>query len=347
MKKNLLIASILLSGAASAQFTQTNEPAIGAAQPMYELDESASSYSNLTGSGQTWDYSGVAGLDNSPRVLSVVDPTTTPKGAYFTNSTKAIAIEGFITTYMSSSSTERQSQGFVYIDGTDTTVVNINSNTELLMNYPMALSNSLVDTYGGTVISTLAPTTFSCTGNNMAKVDGTGTIILNAATTLTDVTRYMLTDTATATVPFIGNVKIIRTQYEYYTLGSNLELPVFLHSTLSITIGANAPMVQSIVLNQYQPDGFASVDSHTLTGVTVYPNPATETININYYTAEAGNVSIQVLDVTGKIYFSQNANASSGNNTFGIGLDGIESGVYFVQIKNSDKQLIDKFIVTK
>ena len=64
-------------------------------------------------------------------------------------------------------------------------------------------------------------------------------------------------------------------------------------------------------------------------------------------TAEAGNVSIQVLDVTGKVYFTQNANASVGNNAFGIALDGIESGVYFVQIKNGDKQLIDKFIVTK
>jgi len=79
----------------------------------------------------------------------------------------------------------------------------------------------------------------------------------------------------------------------------------------------------------------------------VYPNPASDKLQLNYFTSEAGNVTISVVDVTGKIYITQTTIANSGNNTFTIGLDNLESGVYFVQIKNGEKQVIDKFIVTK
>lgn len=77
----------------------------------------------------------------------------------------------------------------------------------------------------------------------------------------------------------------------------------------------------------------------------VYPNPANDRIQLNYYTTEAGAVSIQVLDVTGKAYLTQNTQANAGVNTFSLALDNLESGVYFVQIKNGEKQSIDKFIV--
>ena len=79
----------------------------------------------------------------------------------------------------------------------------------------------------------------------------------------------------------------------------------------------------------------------------VYPNPASDKIQLNYFTSEAGAVSINVVDVTGKVYITKTATAVNGNNTFTIGLDALESGVYFVQIKNGEKQVIDKFIVTK
>ncbi|MGB4831490.1 MAG: DUF4331 family protein, partial [Chitinophagales bacterium] len=79
----------------------------------------------------------------------------------------------------------------------------------------------------------------------------------------------------------------------------------------------------------------------------VYPNPAKDKLQINYFTNEGGNVAISVVDVTGKVYLTQNTNASNGYNTFSLGLEQLNSGVYFVQIKNGEKQVIDKFIVTK
>lgn len=337
MKKNLLIASLLLSGAASAQFTQANEPAIGAAQPMYEVDQSADPYSTLTGAGQTWDYSMYGKLDDSPRTFSVVDPATTPEGATFTAADKAIVIEGFMTTYISSTSTERVSQGFVYIDGTDTTVVDISSNDELLMNYPMALSNSLVDTYGGTVNSTLAPTPFSCTGNNIASVDGSGTLILNASTTLSNVLRYKLIDTASATVPFVGEVLLVRSQYEYYELSSG-NLPVFIHSTMSIAIGAGTPTVTSVVLNYVEPDGYAAINENTLTGVTVYPNPANDVLSVK---GLKNNAILTLVDAQGKTIATQAVEAGIAT----MNIDNVNAGVYFLHITSNNETSVQRVVV--
>ncbi|ASS48189.1 MAG: hypothetical protein A3D31_00115 [Candidatus Fluviicola riflensis] len=338
MKKNLLIASLLLSGAASAQFTQANEPAIGASQAMYELEETADPYAGITGAGVTWDYSSYFGMDNSPRTFSIIDPATTPHAATFSTSTKAISIEGFITTFISSDASTRISQGFAYVDGTDTTVVDLSSNTELLMNYPMALSNSLVDTYGGDVNTTLAPTPFTCTGNDVATVDGSGTLILNSSTTISNVLRYHLADTANATVPIIGEVQIIRSQYEYYDLGNNSNMPVFIYSSLGISIGGNPPTETFAVLSSVAPDGFLGVNTEELAGISVYPNPATETISVDGLTADA---QLTLVDAQGKTVASKAVEAGFAS----MNVDAVTAGVYFLHVTSNELTTVERVVI--
>lgn len=337
MKKNLLIASLLLSGAASAQFNQGNEPAIGANQAMYELEETADPYAGLTGAGQTWDYSSYFGIDNSPRTFSIVDPATTPHAATFTSSTKAISIEGFLTTFISSDANTRVSQGFAFVDGTDTTVVDLSSNTELLMNYPMALSDNLVDTYGGSVNTTLAPLPLTCTGNNVASVDGSGTLTLNSSTTINNVLRYHLIDTANATTPF-GDVLLVRNQYEYYALGSNSNMPLFVHSTLGISIGGGVPTETVVVLSSVAPDGYLGVNIEELSNITVYPNPATETISVNGLTADA---QLTLVDAQGKTVASKAVEAGFAS----MDIDALTAGVYFLHIASNDQTTVERVIV--
>jgi len=338
MKKNLLIVSLLLSGAAAAQFTQTNEPALNASQAMFELEETADPYATFTGVGQTWDYSSYFGIDNSPRTFSVIDPATTPQAATFTSSTKAIQIEGFITTFISSDASTRISQGFAYVDGTDTTVVDLSSNTELLMNYPMDVTNSLVDTYGGTVNTTLVATPFACTGNDVATVDGSGTLILNAATTLSNVLRYHLVDTATATIPIIGQVQIVRNQYEYYQLGSNQEMPVFIYASLGIAIGGGAPTYTTVVLSEVAPDGYLSINTNELSTVTVYPNPATDVISVNGLTS---NATLTLIDAQGKTITTQSVEAGVAS----MDIAHVTAGVYFLNITSNNETSVQRVVI--
>jgi hypothetical protein len=340
MKRNLLIASLLLTGAASAQFTQANEPAIGAGQAMYELDTLAPDYASATGSGQNWDYSTTAGMSATTRALTIEDPDLTPEGASFPAATKAIVIEGFMTTYISSTVSSRSSQGFSFeAEGLGTVNAKLNTDDELLMNYPMALSNSLVDVFSGSASSSMIPGNFPCSGNNAAVVDGMGTLKLNAATTLTNVLRYKLVDTAHATgIPFMNTADLIRTQYEYYVLGSNNELPVFIYTTLSVSIGGGDPTETVFILSYVEPDALLAVNEQELENITVYPNPATETISVK---GLENNATLTLVDATGKTVST--TTAEPGAATMNIG--NVTAGVYFLHVTSNNATSVQRVVI--
>ncbi len=338
MKKNLLIASLLLSGVATAQFTQSNEPANGAGHPMYSLEETADPFASATGAGQTWDYSGYFGIDNSTTLFSVEDPATTPQGSNFPAATKAIVIANQMTTYINSSSTARNSQGFSFTDP-QLGVVNIKLTTddELLMNYPMALTDNLTDAFAGT--GSAMAQSFPITGTITATVDGTGTLKLNSATTLTNVIRYKMVDVAHATgVPFVTTADITRTQYEYYVLGSNSNLPVFIHSTMEVSLSSAAPTPNVSVFSYVAPDGYLSVNSNELASITVYPNPATETISVNGLTADA---QLTLVDAQGKTVASKAVEAGFAS----MDINAVNAGVYFLHVTSNDLTTVERVIV--
>lgn len=336
MKKNLLIASLLLSGAASAQFTQANEPATGVSQAMYELEETADSYANATGAGQTWNYSSYFGIDNGPRTLSVTTAAANPEGANFPSAQKAISIEGFITTFISSTASARSSEGFSYDSGDPllgTVNVVFNTDNGLLMNYPMALSNSLVDVYAGTAYTSSGD--FPTTGNSASVVDGEGTLILNGSTTYTGVLRYKLIDTADANAGLFGPVQIVRTQYEYYKLGSNQNMPLFVHSTLSISI---LPDPTVVVLSSVAPDGYLGVNTEELANITVFPNPATETISVKGLTADA---QLTLVDAQGKTVANKAVEAGFAS----MDINAVTAGVYFLHVTSNDQTTVERVVV--
>ncbi len=338
MKKNLLIASILLSGAATAQFTQSNEPAAGVSQAMFELEATADPYASFTGAGQTWDYSSYFGLDNSPRTFSVTTAAADPNGSDFPSAQKAVVIEGFITTFISSTASARNSQGFTYSDPSFGLVkVKLDVDDELLMNYPMALSDNLIDVYSGTA-ETISFGSFATTGNNACVVDGSGTLVLNGSTTHTGVLRYMLIDTAEANAGILGNVQIIRTQYEYYKSAVNQDMPLLIHTTLTIILDGGTPNVQTVVLSSATPDGFLGVNTNELTSITVYPNPATETISVNGLTADA---QLTLVDAQGKTVASKVVEAGFAS----MDINAVNAGVYFLHVTSNDLTTVERVIV--
>lgn len=336
MKRNLLIASILLSGAASAQFTQANEPAVGSTQAMHQLEETADPYASSTGAGQTWDYSSYFGLPDGVTNFSIVDPSTTSAGASFPSATKAVEIQDMMTTYLSSSASSRNSEGFAFSDATlgDITVV-FDTDNELLMNYPFALSNSLTDNFSGNVDLSLG--SYPCTGNAAASVDGEGTLILNSSTTITGVLRYKLIDTAEATVGFLGEAQMIRTQYEYYKLGTNNNLPLFIHSSLEMVVGG-APNATTFVLSSVVPDGYLNTNENTLTGVTVSPNPATDVLSVK---GLKNNATLRLVDVDGKTVLTTTADPGMAT----LNIDHVNAGVYFLHIVDGEQSGVERVVI--
>ena len=78
MKKHLLFTALLFSAASQAQqLDASNEPAVGATQMMYLLDTLTDAYPNITGTGVTWDYSNIVGMNMETRTIEILDASTT------------------------------------------------------------------------------------------------------------------------------------------------------------------------------------------------------------------------------------------------------------------------------
>ncbi len=67
--------------------------------------------------------------------------------------------------------------------------------------------------------------------------------------------------------------------------------------------------------------------------VTIYPNPAKSKISINLVMNKTANITINVVDVNGRIIYSNTENElTQGNKKIDIPLINIESGIYFIKI---------------
>lgn len=304
---------------------------------MWELDTMAPDFASMTGTGQMWDYSTTAGLSETTRAVTVEAPGDTPEGGSFPAASKAVVIDGFMTTYISSSASSRNSQGFSFeaggIIGTVNAVLDVND--EVLMNYPMALTNSLMDDFEGSAETAMGD--FPCTGNNMAIVDGEGTLKLNAATTVNNVLRYKLVDTAHANTGILGNVDMIRTQYEYYALGSNSNLPLFIHTKLQIVLGG-APTETVYALSYVEPDGYLSTSSNELAHVSVYPNPAEDMIAVK---GLKHNATLSIVDAQGKTLSVTETEPGIAS----IDVAQLNAGIYFLHIASNNETTVQRVVI--
>jgi hypothetical protein len=84
-----------------------------------------------------------------------------------------------------------------------------------------------------------------------------------------------------------------------------------------------------------------SVDEVVASGLNIFPNPAIDVLNINFKATSA--TVLELVDITGKVVSSQLAQAGSVTTSFNT-VD-INSGVYFVNVKNASGSTTQKVVV--
>jgi PKD repeat protein len=83
-----------------------------------------------------------------------------------------------------------------------------------------------------------------------------------------------------------------------------------------------------------------------LSGVSVFPNPATENTSIKFFSAAATDINVTVSDITGKTVLSVvNTSSSAGLNEINIPSSELQSGVYFVTLFTGSSKETVKLIV--
>src|SRR5690554_6363809 len=333
MKRNLLlVASVLFGASAMAQFVESNAPAVDDAASLYIVDSLAPNYAAETGESAIWDYSSTLGYLNETRDIQILDPASTGNATSYPFSTKAQDLANFLVNYSTDDATGRVSHGCVFTEASlGEVVARFETDQAQLYTYSMDLGDAaIVDPYEGEVGFTIGiiPQTAPMTGNLVAEVDGKGTLKL-WGNDYTDVLRYKIMDTMHVTITGLGAMTMAREQYEYYD-HSISKLPIFVHTRVQFGQAGGTPMSDiSFVLSKDAPTEFVSVTKNELEKTAVYPNPATENLNIQLPSSiESANVEIS--DALGRIVYSAAVDASVKT----VDVSNMNKGIYIVKISN-------------
>ena len=84
-----------------------------------------------------------------------------------------------------------------------------------------------------------------------------------------------------------------------------------------------------------------STEKTVVEGFNVFPNPATDILNVKFDATSA--TTVELTDLTGKVVSSQLVQAGAVNTTFAT--TDINAGVYFVNVKNAAGSTTQKVVI--
>ncbi|MAM29483.1 MAG: hypothetical protein CMC13_10730 [Flavobacteriaceae bacterium] len=95
----------------------------------------------------------------------------------------------------------------------------------------------------------------------------------------------------------------------------------------------------STFVGNFRLDGVLGVSDNNLQGVSIFPNPATNVLNVQ----NAENATVQVFDILGKKLIEL-ANISSSQE---VNVTSLQAGTYFVKITNGASVQTEKFVINR
>ena len=108
---------------------------------------------------------------------------------------------------------------------------------------------------------------------------------------------------------------------------------------VTVTITDSHPIINDIILE---------VCDHEITGIedifyepdiiisNVFPNPATNNLNIEINLKNSQNLSLNISNLLGQIIYFENFNLSQGNHIIKMSVRSLQKGIYLLSVSNSD-----------
>ncbi len=82
--------------------------------------------------------------------------------------------------------------------------------------------------------------------------------------------------------------------------------------------------------------------------ISLYPNPAGESLNIELYSQKDANISVQVINQTGQLMLDKTETLATGNNKTSLNTSGLPNGYYTLKLIAEDGTVVQqKFIIMK
>ena len=341
MKKVLFGLCIIASFSASAQtFTVDDTLSAGDVINYFVVDSNAVDLAGTTGAGVTWDYSALTGYPGSPTNLdTVINASDSPDAANYPlaehNDVMNAGTSLFFTNFLDSVIT----YGYRFeIDGS---VFYLRHDVDPMksLEMPMSVGSAYQDSiYGHVDAPALSISGDPTSGQVTVTADGAGTLIIGA-TSIPNVLRIKLVEVLQASLVIGGfptTGYVTRTVYSYYDLASQNE-PVFIHASITaVSTAFNDGYSAVYSMIDVAP---ASISESELEEMfEIFPNPASGYVQI---TTPENTSELQIINSIGQTVKTILKPAG----TVQLDSDEFETGVYLVQISNSDKTITKKLII--
>lgn len=100
---------------------------------------------------------------------------------------------------------------------------------------------------------------------------------------------------------------------------------------------------EGFILNYSQATGIN--DNSGINEVSVYPNPASNNVNVAITTDEAQNINAAVYDMTGKMVYTDQFIHNGGEQVFSFSVNSLSKGIYFLHLNTNSGKMIQKIVV--
>jgi hypothetical protein len=118
--------------------------------------------------------------------------------------------------------------------------------------------------------------------------------------------------------------------YYYYFYDWTVQAPDF-------TCASDRVEVQAIVLGMEELEG--------VSGVQLYPNPASNDLTITYNSLVTSIMQLQVADQTGRVVCTKQVNSATGANTHRLDVSNLAAGVYQLQVIRGNQSTSRKIVI--
>jgi hypothetical protein len=72
-----------------------------------------------------------------------------------------------------------------------------------------------------------------------------------------------------------------------------------------------------------------------LKDVIAYPNPATDVVNIQFYSEESDKYVVRILDLSGRTIYMEEGFSNTGENSQQLNVSDLASGIYYVELTSA------------
>jgi parallel beta-helix repeat protein len=125
-------------------------------------------------------------------------------------------------------------------------------------------------------------------------------------------------------------------------------------TTINLSAGVQTLRILSTQVAEWNINWFEvkSIATGTLESIvqdlfTLYPNPATDEVNLNFQSKGAEHLTFTVSDMLGKVRLIEENTSQNGDNYLKLNIENLENGIYFIKVVSENMEQVRKIYVIK